>query len=82
MTKEKNILLKGTVTPNEAKFLNKKMGIEKKIMSGKYNSLAKLATDTNGGHPCKEIEDIVFQNMMKIMIHEFNSLKKIFKKTV
>ena len=51
MTKEKNILLKGTVTPNEAKFLNKKMGIEKKIMRGEYNSLAKLATDTNGGHP-------------------------------
>ena len=50
MTKEKNILLKGTVTPNEAKFLNKKMGIEKKIMRGEDNSLAKLATDTNGGH--------------------------------
>ena len=73
MVEEKKILLKRTVTPNEAKFLNKKMEIEKKLVSGEYKSLAEMATDINGGTPCKEIDDIIFQNMMKIMIREFNA---------
>lgn len=39
MPEEIKILLKETVTPDEAKFLNKKMSIEKKLMSGAYDSL-------------------------------------------
>lgn len=48
------------------------MGIEKKLMREEYNCQAEMATDINGGTPCKEIEDIIFRNMMKIMIREFN----------
>ena len=31
-----------------------------------------MATDINGGQPSKTIEEIIFKNMMKIMVSEFN----------
>ena len=31
-----------------------------------------MATDINGSQPSKTIEEIIFKNMMKIMVNEFN----------
>ena len=31
-----------------------------------------MATDINGSQPSKTIEEIIFKNMMKIMVSEFN----------
>ena len=49
-----------------------KITIEKKLMSDEYESLNEMATDINGGTPSKEIEQVIFKNMMKIMLKEFN----------
>ena len=46
--------------------------IEQKLLSGQYPDLATIATNINGGVPSKVIEDIIFQNMMKIMLAELN----------
>ena len=48
------------------------MLIEKKLMSGEYGLLNKMVTDINGGTPSKEIETIIFKNMMKFMLKECN----------
>ena len=71
---EKNFLEKGTLTSEEKEFLDKKISIEKKLMSGEYGSLNEMATNINGGTPSKEIETVIFKNMMKIMLREFNCL--------
>ena len=42
-------------------------------MGGAYESLYDMATDINDGKPSKEIENVIFKNMMKIMLHEFNA---------
>ena len=47
--------------------------MEKKLMSGEYDSLNEMVTDLNGGNPSKDIEQIIFENMMKIMLKEFNA---------
>ena len=47
------------------------ISIEKKLMSGAYELLNEMATDINGGTPSKEIEQIIFENMIKIMLKEF-----------
>ena len=52
------------------------MLIEKKLMSGEYGFLNKMVTDINGGTPSKEIETIIFKNMMKFMLKECNCWKK------
>ena len=65
----KKILEKGSVTPKE---MDLKISIEKKLMSGEYESLNEMARDINGGTPSKEIEQVIFKNMMKIMLKEFN----------
>ena len=70
---EKRILKKGTLTPEEKEFLEKKISIEKKLMAGEYKSLFDMATDINDGKPTKEIENIIFKNMMKIMLNEFSA---------
>ena len=70
--KEEKILEKGTLTSEEKKFLEKKMSMEKKLMSGECRSLEEMAIDINRGNPSKEIEQIIFKNMMKIMLKEFN----------
>ena len=31
-----------------------------------------MATDINGSQPSKTIEEIIFKNMMKIMVNQFN----------
>lgn len=64
---EKRILKKRTLTPEEKKFL------EKKLMAGEYKSLFDMATDINDGKPTKEIENIIFKNMIKIMLNEFSA---------
>ena len=64
---EKRILKKRTLTPEEKEFL------EKKLMAGEYKSLFDMATDINDGKPTKEIESIIFKNMMKIMLNEFSA---------
>ena len=74
MEEEKEILEKGTLTSEEKEFLDKKISIEKKLMSGEYGSLNEMATNINGGTPSKEIETVIFKNMMKIMLREFNCL--------
>lgn len=51
----------------------KKISIEKKLMAGEYKSLFDMATDINDGKPTKEIESIIFKNMMKIMLNEFSA---------
>ena len=71
---EKNFLEKGTLTSEEKEFLDKKISIEKKLMSGEYGSLNEMATNIDGGTPSKEIETVIFKNMMKIMLREFNCL--------
>ena len=68
------ILEKGTLTSEEKEFLDKKISIEKKLMSGEYGSLNEMATNIDGGTPSKEIETVIFKNMMKIMLREFNCL--------
>ena len=45
---------------------------ERRLFSGKYKNITKMATDINGGQPSKAIEEIIFKNMMKIMVNEFN----------
>ena len=65
----KKILEKGSVTPEK---MDLKISIEKKLMSGEYESLNEMARDINGGTPSKEIEQVIFKNMMKIMLKEFN----------
>ena len=55
------------------KTLDEKMEIERKLLSGEYNSLYEMAVDMNGGTPSKEIEKIIFKNMMRIMLKEFNA---------
>ena len=60
---------KGSVTPRE---MDLKITIEKKLMSGEYESLNEMTTDINGGTPSKEIEQVIFKNMMKIMLKEFH----------
>ena len=72
MRKEEKILEKGTLTPEEKKFLEKKMLMEKKLMSGEYGLLEEMAIDINGGNPSKEIEQIKLKNMMEIMLKELN----------
>ena len=69
---EKKISENETLTPEEKTFLDKKMLIEKKLMIREYGSLNKMATDINGGIPSKEIEQVIFKNMIKIMLKEFN----------
>ena len=49
------------------------MSIERKLVTGGYESLSEMATDINGGVPSKDIEQIVFKNMMRIMLREFNA---------
>ena len=72
MRKEEKILEKGTLIPEEKTFLEKKMLMEKKLMSGEYGSLEEMAIDINQGNSSKGIEQIIFKNMMKIMLKEFN----------
>lgn len=48
------------------------MNIERKLMSVQYETLAKMATDIDGRTPSKDIEKIIFRNMMKIMLNEFD----------
>ena len=43
-------------------------------MSGEHGSLNKMVTDINGGTPSKEIETVIFKNLMKVMLREFNCL--------
>ena len=64
---------KGDVNPQRKTIFGKKMMMEKKLMSGEYDSLNEMATDLNGGNPSKDIEQIIFENMMKIMLKEFNA---------
>ena len=64
---EKRILKKRTLTPEEKEFL------EKKLMAGEYKSLFDMATDINDGKTTKEIENIIFKNMMKILLNEFST---------
>ena len=71
---EKKILEKRTLTPKEKEFLDKKISIKKKLMSGEYGSLNKMVRDINGGTPSKEIETVIFKNLMKVMLREFNCL--------
>ena len=70
---EKKILLKGTTKDEEREFLNHKMNTERKPMCGQYETLAEMATDIDGRKPSKDIEKIIFRNMMKIMLNEFDS---------
>ena len=72
LPEEKKILERGTLTHKERAFLEKKMSIEKKLMSGAYESLYDMATDINDGKPSKEIESVIFKSRMKIMLHKFN----------
>ena len=65
----KKILEKGSMTPEK---MDLKISIEKKLMSGEYESLNEMARDINGGTLSKEIEQVIFKNMMKIMLKEFN----------
>ena len=61
---EKKFLEKGTLTPEEKEFLDKKISMEKQLMCGEYGSLNEMATDINGGTPSKEIETVIFKNMI------------------
>lgn len=47
--------------------------VYEKLMSGKYVTLNEMATDINGGHQSKVVEDTIFKNMMKTMIAKFNA---------
>ena len=47
------------------------MNIEKKLMIGEYINLRKMATNINDGTPSKEIEDVVFRDIM--MLNEFKN---------
>ena len=46
--------------------------IEEKLLGGKYENLRDMATDINGGQPSKAVKQIIFRNMMKIVLNEFN----------
>ena len=70
---KKKILDKETLYNEERLFLTKKINIEKKLMSGKYQNIQEMATDINDRKPSKEIEKVIFRNMMKIMLNEFNN---------
>ena len=37
-------------------------------MSGEYESIYEMAADMNGGTPTKEIEKVIFKNIMRIML--------------
>ena len=54
------------------KLLKKKKKIEEKLLGGKYENLRDMATDINGGQPSKAVKQIIFRNMMKIVLNEFN----------
>ena len=56
MEEEKKILEKGTLTPEEKEFLDKKISIEKKLMSGEYGSLNEWQQTSMGGHPLKKLK--------------------------
>ena len=70
---EAKFLEKRTLTSKEKSFLDKNMNIEKKLMIGEYSNLRKMATNINDGTPSKEIEDVVFRDIMKIMLNEFKN---------
>lgn len=70
---KKKILDKETLSNEERLFLTKKINIEKKLMDGKYQNIQEMATDINDRKPSKEIEKVIFRNMMKIMLNEFNN---------
>ena len=55
MTIEKKILIKGTATEEEKKFLDKKISTAKKLMIGEYSSLAEMATDIKRVSPQREL---------------------------
>ena len=71
---EKKFSENGTLTSEEKEFLDKKISIKKKSMSGEYGSLNEMATDINRETSSKEIETVIFKNMMKIILREFNCL--------
>ena len=70
---KKKILDKETLSNEERLFLTKKINIEKKLMGGKYQNIQEMETDINDRKPSKEIEEVTFRNMMKIMLNEFNN---------
>lgn len=49
---------------------NEKEEIYKKLMDGKYKTLAEMATDINQGVKSEEIKKYIFKNMISIMIEE------------
>ena len=49
-----------------------KTKIEEKLLSGQYGTLKEMATDINDGVPSKAIDEIIFNNMMKIMLKKLN----------
>ena len=55
MTIEKKILIKGTATEEEKKFLDKKISTAKKLMIGEYSSLAEMATDIKRVSPQRKL---------------------------
>ena len=73
MRKEKKTSEQRTLFPEEKEFLERKMSIERKLVTGGYESLSEMATNINGGDPSKDIKQIVFKNMMRIMLREFNA---------
>lgn len=50
----------------------KKRIVEEKLLSGQYANLRDMATDINDGRPSKVIEEIIFHNMINIMLQKFN----------
>ena len=64
---------KGDLSPEKKEFFERKMSIERKLVTGGYEFLSEMATNINGGVPSKDIEQIVFKNMMRIMLREFNA---------
>ena len=49
-----------------------KTKIEEKLLSGQYGTLKEMATDINDGVSSKAIDEIIFNNMMKIMLKKLN----------
>ena len=49
-----------------------KTKIEEKLLSGQYGTLKEMATDINDGVPSKAIDEIIFNNMMKLMLKKLN----------
>ena len=52
---------KWTVTPDEAKNLNKRIFIEKTFEESRYHSLSEFAINLNDGETSEEIEELVEQ---------------------